>query len=335
MPVTLAQAQLNTQDDVDFAVIENLRRYSWLLDQIVFDDVVNPTGGDSYVYGYTRLKTPRTAAFRKFNQEYTSAQAETERITTALKVLGGSYEIDRKLARLGQQATSQEAIQLQQLITAVRMRFVEEMINGDTAVNEDGFDGLDTVLAGSSTEVDATTIGVPDIRPATINTQAAAMAAATAIDLWLSTLVPSQVGGGDAGAPGALPIGQKAILGNTRSIALLKALARWGGIATESKDDLGRNVSTYGDWNLVDIGDNTMGTAPIIPITAGDTDLYAVTFGMDALHGASAAGPLIETWPLDYSTAGVIKKGEVEMGPVALVLKNTKACGVLRDVQVS
>ncbi len=41
MPVTLAQAQLNTQDDIDFAVIDNLRRYSWLFDQIVWDDTVS------------------------------------------------------------------------------------------------------------------------------------------------------------------------------------------------------------------------------------------------------------------------------------------------------
>ena len=37
MPVTLAQAQINTQADVDYAVIDNLRRYSWLLDQIDLD----------------------------------------------------------------------------------------------------------------------------------------------------------------------------------------------------------------------------------------------------------------------------------------------------------
>jgi hypothetical protein len=334
MPVTLAQAQLNTQDDIDFAVIDNLRRYSWLLDQIAFEDTVNPTGGKTYVYGYERLKTPRTAAFRKFNAEYTAAQAETELITVALKPLGGKFEIDRKLAKLGQAATNQETIQLQELLTAVRMKFIEEMINGDTAVNEDGFDGLDTILAGTATETTAAA-GMANITPAAITTQASAMAALDELDLWLSTLVPSKVGSGDLGEPGALPPGQKALLGNTRSIARVKALARWAGIYTESKDDLGRQVMTYGDWSLVDIGDNTMGTAPIIPITANDTDLYAVTFGMDALHGASAAGPLVETWLPDYSTAGAVKAGEVEMGPVALVLKNTKSCGVMRGIQVA
>jgi len=42
MPVTLAEAQVNVQDDVDFNVIDELRRLSWLLDQITIDDSVSP-----------------------------------------------------------------------------------------------------------------------------------------------------------------------------------------------------------------------------------------------------------------------------------------------------
>ncbi|GAB3224144.1 hypothetical protein GCM10027447_12470 [Glycomyces halotolerans] len=334
MPVTLAQAQLNTQDDVTFAVIDNLRRYSWLLDQIAFDDTVNPTGGDTLVYGYTRLKTPRTAAFRKYNEEYTPAQAETERVTVELKPLGGSFGIDRVLARLGQAATNQEAIQLQQLLTAIRGRFQEELINGDTAVDADGFDGLDTILTGTETELTASG-GMTDLTPTAITSENAAMDALDELDEWLSTLVPSTVGGGDLGEPGALPLGQKAILGNTRSIMRMKAVIRRAGLFTEGKDDVGRNVMRYGDWALVDIGDYTDGSGPIIPITTGSTDLYAVTFGMDALHGASVAGTeLVQTWMPDYTTAGAVKDGEAEMGPCALVVENTKACGVIRGVGV-
>jgi len=67
----------------------------------------------------------------------------------------------------------------------------------------------------------------------------------------------------------------------------------------------------------------------------GITDLYAVRFGMDGFHGVAVPGQLINTWLPDFSIAGAVKKGEVEMGPVAVALKASKAAGVLRNVKVS
>jgi hypothetical protein len=353
MPVTLAQAQVNTQSDVDYAVIDNLRRYSWLLDQIVFDDTVTPgTGGGSLTYGYTRLSAARNAQFRGYNTEYTTAAATRQRYTVDLKPLGGAFSIDRSLARLGASATNEVTFQMQQLLTSVRTRFQDELINGDTAVDATGFDGLDKLLTGASTEYDPLNYGVTtgylDWSIATINTQPLAMAALARLDEFLSAIVPSTTGGGDLGAPGALPPGVKAILGNTSLIARIRSIARWAGMYTAEKDSLGRQVEMYGPWVLVDIGDNATGAAPIIPNYSADadgggaggtitnlTDLYAVSFGLDSFHGASMAGvPLVQTWMPDYNTAGAVKSGEIEMGPVAAVLRNTKACGAIRKIKV-
>src|SRR5574341_239945 len=303
MPVTLAQAQVNTQDDVDYAVIDNLRRYSWVLDQMVFDDVVTPgsTGDPTLTYAYTRLTTPRAAAFRAFNTEYTAAAATRTRYTVDLK----------------------------------------------------GFDGLDKILTNADTEWDpndhGVTAGYVDWTIATVNTQAEALTALDQVDDWLSRIVPSRVGSGNLNVAGALPIGVKAILGNTSSINRLRALARWAGLYTTTQDELGRQIEMYGPWVLQDMGDGVTGSAPIIPIETRDadggggggnitnlTDLYAVCFGLDAFHGASMAGsPLVETYMPDWSQPGAVKSGEVEMGPVAAVLRNTKACGVLRNIKVA
>lgn len=353
MPVTLAQAQLNTQDDIDFAVIDNLRRYSWLFDQIVFDDTVSPgTGGGSLVYGYTRLLAARAAAFREFNTEYTPSAATKQRLTVELHPLGGAFEIDRTLARLGAQSSAEVVFQMQQLLTSIRSGFQDELINGDTAVNAAGFDGLDKSLTGQSTEYkpidEGVSAGYVDWTSGTITTQALANAQLDKLDDWLSRIVPSTTGGGDLGTPGALPPGVKAILGNTKSITRMQSLARWAGIYTETKDDVGRKVKMYGEWVLQDLGDNATGVSPIVPIETRDadggggggnitglTDLYAACFGLDALHGASVAGvPLVQTWMPDYTTAGAVKTGEVEMGPVAGVLRNTKACGAFRNIKV-
>ncbi|MEC3977896.1 major capsid protein [Amycolatopsis sp. H20-H5] len=338
MPVTLAQAQVNTQVDVDYAVIDNLRRYSWLLDQIVFDDTVTPgTGGGTLTYGYTRLVSPAAAGFRPLNSEYTPGQAVRQRYSSDLKPLGGAFSVDRVLANLGQAQTNETSFQLQQLITATRGKFQRELILGDTAVDGNGFDGLSKSLTGTATEkVAGYVAGSADWTPAAITTQPLANTRLDEVDDWLSGIVPSHTGGGDQGAPGALPPGMKAILGNTKSITRFRALARWAALYESTKDDLGRQIEKYGDWFLVDLGDREDGAAPIIPLSAtGTTDLYAVTFGLDALHGASVAGsPLVQTWMPDFSTAGAVKTGEVEMGPVAMVLKNTKAAAVLRGVKV-
>lgn len=336
MPITLAQAQVNTANDVDFRVIDNLRRYDGLLlDNIVFDDTVTPgTGGGSLVYAYTRLTQAANAGLRRYNEEYVPGQATRAQVNAALKPMGASFNIDRVLADLGPSATNEINFQLQQAIVSVRVRWAQEMILGDTAVDDRGFDGLSKVLTGSTTERTGTTL---DITPATIITQALAMAALDDLDIWLSSIVPSRVGSGGM-SEGAVPPGRRAILGNTTSITRLKALARWAGMYTASKDDLGRDIETYKGWMFMDLGDRQDGSGPIIPIgasVAGETDLYAVTFGLDSLHAASVAGrPLVQTWLPDFSTSGAVKTGEIEMGPSALVLKSTKSAGVRRKVKV-
>ena len=42
----------------------------------------------------------------------------------------------------------------------------------------------------------------------------------------------------------------------------------------------------------------------------------------------------MRTWLPDFSTAGAVKKGEVEMN-AAIVVKATKALGVFRKIQVA
>jgi hypothetical protein len=339
MPVTLAQAQLNTQTDIDYVVVDNLRRYSWLFDQMVWDDVVTPGtgGGATLTYGYTRLTQAAPAGFRTYNQEYPTAQAARSRQTVDLKPFGGAFALDRVLADLGPAATNEVTFQMQQLLTTIPIRLGQEIILGDTAVDATGFDGLSKALVGSTTEKSAGyAAGSADWTAATVITQPLANTRLDEVDDWLSNVVPSHTGSGDQGAPGALPPGVKAILGNTKSITRMRSLARWAAMYTSTKDDLGRQIDRYGDWVLVDIGDRFDGSAPIIPITSGGlTDLYAVTFGMDAFHGAACAGrSMVRTWMPDWSVAGAVKSGEVEIGPMATVLKNTKSAAVLRGVKV-
>lgn len=336
MAVTLAQAQVNVQDDVDYAVIDQYRRSSWLMDQLTFDDCVNPgTGGATLTYGYTRLVNARQAAFRAINSEYTAANATRTRITTDLKPLGGSFEVDRVIADLGSATTNEVSFQMTEMIKGAVGGFINEVINGDTAVDADGFDGLDKALTGSSTEMTpGGAAAYVDWTSATIDTQDEAHGALDVLDEFLSLVVG----------------GAHAIIGNRKSITRVRSLARRAGYYTREEDALGRVIERYGQAVLIDAGtkvaEGSTTETDVVPIETRDpdgggaggnitnlTDLYAVNFGMDSFHGVSKVGPLLKTWLPDFSTAGAVKKGEVEMvGTVAL--KRSTGAAVLRNIKV-
>ena len=81
MPITLAEAKKNVQDDLQMGVIDEFRKSNFILNNITFDDAVSPTGGGATLtYGYTRLKTQPTAAFRAINTEYTPQEVTKERL---------------------------------------------------------------------------------------------------------------------------------------------------------------------------------------------------------------------------------------------------------------
>jgi hypothetical protein len=83
MPVTLAQAKLNTTDDVDVHVINEFQKQGWLVGNLPFHDVVNGAGaGGTLTYGYTRQITQATAGFRAINAEYTPQEVTKQRFTT-------------------------------------------------------------------------------------------------------------------------------------------------------------------------------------------------------------------------------------------------------------
>jgi len=69
--------------------------------------------------------------------------------------------------------------------------------------------------------------------------------------------------------------------------------------------------------------------------TGGYTDIYAIRVGEDGLIGLSMANqPLVQQWLPQMQLPGAVKTGEVEMGPVAVALKATKAAAVLRRVKI-
>lgn len=435
MPVTLAQAKLNTNDALDANVIDEFRKSSWLLDKLTFDDSVAPGGlGSTLTYAYQRVLAERAAAFRAINAEYTPTEATKQRYSVDLKPLGGSFQIDRVLAALGPgspQVKAEVRFQIEQLVKAAKAFFADQFINGDSAVDANGFDGISKALVGATTEVNATG---PVLDLTTIDSKAKALAAMARINAWLGLM---------DGEPDA-------IVANKDAIALFTMIAAWADQLDKTTDAFGRAIQTYRGIPLIDLGAKagssnpvvgeypgtnevqrititgtptggtftltfggyttaaiaynasaanvvtalealpnidsgdvsgsggalpgsavditfggryaginvpamtasgaglTGGTSPAVAIstqTAGGgaagsgqtglTDLFALRFGLDGVHAASVSGKIVQTWLPDFSTAGAVKTGEAELGPVAPVLKATRAAAAFRNVKVA
>lgn len=316
MAVTLAQARLNVQDDLQMGIIDEFRKSNFLLDNLTFDDCVSPTGGGATLtYGYTRLVTQPTAAFRAVNTEYTPSEVSKQRYTVDLKVFGGSYEIDRIIAGMGGIA-DEVALQASQKVKAASALFNDTVINGDSSTDANAFDGLEVALTGSDTEFNTTTaIDLSTSAQVTANY----MQFLDMLDEFLTTL---------DGTPSAL-------MGNTKMCAKLRAVARRAGMYQTTQNNFGQTVEYYGNIPFVDLGAKAGSNEDIVETSSGETSLYAVRFGLDGFHAISMAGqPPVRTWLPDFSTAGAVKKGEVEM-VAAVALKATKAAGVFRKIKVS
>lgn len=318
MAVTLAEAKKNVQDDLQLGVIDEFRKSNFLWEALTFDDVVSATGGGATLtYAYTRLLTQPTAAFREINHEYTPQEVTKQRYTADLAVFGGAFEIDRILAGMGG-IVDEVQFQLQQKIKAASALFNDTVINGDSALGTHAFDGLEKALTGSSTEINATGSPIDLSTSDLVTTNAVKFL--DQLDEFLSQL---------DGRPGAL-------MGNSKLINKIKAVARRTSMYTQTQDAFGRQVSTYDGIPLIDLGAKAGSNDDVVSTKASDgtTSLYAVRFGLDGFHAISMAGQApVHTWLPDFSNAGAVKKGEVEM-VAGVVLKATKAAGVLRNIKV-
>lgn len=323
MAVTLAQAKLNTQDDVKSGVIDEFRKSSFLMENMPFDDAVTPgTNGATLTYGYTRLITQPTASFRAINSEYAPSEVQKARYSTDLKPLGGSFTIDRVLAKTGGLIDEVE-LQITQKTKAAKSLFHDTTINGDSAVNAESFDGLDKAITGTTTEYN--TGGANNIDLSTsAQIDANYKKFMDALDNFLALL---------ASKPSAL-------MGNSKLIAKIKQVARRAGYLTQSEDAFGVKVDNYDGIPLVDLGDKPGSSNPVVPIVTRDTitgltDLYAARFALDAFHGVTLANDeMMNIWLPNFDEAGAVKKGEVEM-VASVALKATKEAGVFRNIKVS
>lgn len=317
MAITLAEAKNLTQDKLTQFIIDEFRKDP-ILEAMIFDNVVTPQGS-SLAYVYNRVTTLPTAGFRAINNEYTAQEAKTTQYTSNLKVFGGKFQVDRVIQNHVKGVTDQITFQLQQKINATKALFADTFVNGDSAVDENSFDGIEKAITGSSTEVNPSS-AIDLSTSANITANGAAFM--DQLDNMLSLL---------DGTPNLLLV-------NRKLKAIINGIARRSGyFSTSDVDAFGKPITKYAGIPIAEVGDKPGTSNPIIGIDATDktTFIMALRIGLDGTHAASPEGDkLISQYLPDMKAPGAVKDGEVEM-VAAAVLKATRAAGILRNIKVA
>ena len=314
MAITLAEAKVGMADKVDQAVVDSFRRSSMLLDLLVFDNSIAPgTGGSTLTYGYLQLKTPSTAARRTVNSEYVAGEAKKEKKTADCAIMGGKFQLDRVI--IGTAGAADElAFQANQKIKATANLFHYLAINGTKASND--FDGLSALLTGTENEFTSTI---------DISTAAKIDSNGQALLDEIDALVASLDGKATA------------LLMNRDMLTKIRGIARRAGYYERTTNAFGNIVETFNGIPMINLEQyyNGSTSVDVIPTTSGGkTDIYAVRIGLDGFLGFSPEGnKLINSYMPDLTLPGAVKDGEVEL-IAGVALKNTRAAGVLRGVQI-
>lgn len=333
MAMTLTDMKVGMADHVAKQVVDIFVRHSEILELLPFDNCVSPGGiGSTLTYGYLRKKLPSTADFRAIGSEFSAAEATVEKKTVDLKVFGGKYSMDRVL-KSAEGEYNNEAFQMEEKIKAAISLFNHELVVGDydASTNPNGFDGLDILLAGKSTEYGAS---------AKIDLDSASNIASNAGAFYDALML--LIADTDADA----------ILVNKLMKNKINAVARVLGYKTETEEAFGRKVTSIDGVRIIDLGNHYTVSAGAAVANAcvpasltrtiggssvtGLTDIYAVRFdAMDGLCGVTLDGTNgVKVYRPDWNAPGAVKSGEVEL-VANFALKNDSAAGVLRNIKIA
>lgn len=297
MAITLTDLAINANNKLVPGFINELITDSFLLGNMTFDDCVSSNGQSNLGYDYNRVISPSSAAFRKLNTEGKKSEPKIERVTTQIAILNSTFEIDRVSAAA---ANALLQLRLEEAKNAIIRKYSGTIVNGDTNVDADGFNGLDTILKDTDTEV-TSQVDISDAQAMTDN----AMAFADEMDEFLSKL---------DGDPSCLLVGR--VMSNK-----FAGIGRRLGKYQITTNDAGRRIATWDGIPIEYLKDGAITTQ----------DVYAVRLGMDGFHGITlAGGNAITVNAPQLDTPGAVKIGDAEF-VVGCALKKTKAAGVLRS----
>ncbi|MFF7408705.1 major capsid protein [Streptomyces lydicus] len=154
MALTLAQAAVLSEDDLQRGVLETFVQESPVLDRIPFLTIAGNA------YAYNSEATLPGVEFRSVNNGYGESTGTVVQKSESLVILGGDADVDRFIVQTRGNLNDQRAIQTRMKVKAASYKFQDAFFNGDTAVDANGFDGLKKRLTGAQV-LSAGTNGIP------------------------------------------------------------------------------------------------------------------------------------------------------------------------------
>lgn len=254
MAVTLAEAALLSENDLQRGVIETFIQESAILDRIPFLEI------EGNAYAYNEEATLPGVAFRSVNEAYTESTGTVNQKSESLVILGGDADVDRFIVQTRGNLNDQRAVQTRMKVKAASYKFQDTFFNGDVSVDTKAFDGLKKRLTGAQV-LDADVNGMGPV--------------AGGHDFFdaLDALI-AQVNGNVA-----------ALYANKAVIAkIMSSARRLGGAEMITETLTQKRIATYNGIPLLDPGQTAAGV-DILPLTetqgtaVNASSVYAVRFG--------------------------------------------------------
>jgi len=268
MAVTLAQAAVLSENDLQAGVIERFLIESSVLDRLPLKQI----DGNAYAYN-SELALPGVE-FRAVNSAYAESTGTVVQATESLVILGGDADVDTFIQATRSNLNDQIETQVRLKVKAATYKFQDAFFNGDVAVDANSFDGLKKRTTGAQIVVGGTD---------GINVVGAAGADVQGFLDFVDALLAAARISGDNGA----------LYMNDLVKARFSSAARRAGLATEELVSLGpvdKRMTSYRGTPIIDPGTTAAGVR-ILPQTetVGSSSLtssiYAVRFGDDEADG--------------------------------------------------
>jgi HK97 family phage major capsid protein len=266
MALTLEEASKLSNDILLQGVVETIIKDSPVLQVMPFIEVA----GNGLTYN--QEKTLPSIDFYDVGDTWAESTPTFEQITANLKIMGGDADVDNFIRATRSNLQDLETAVIELKAKALKDKFDETFIYGDTTSNPKQFDGLITLI-------DTATGGDQLI--------AAGASGATLALSMLDELIDAVKGG----KPDIL-------LMSRRSRRKINALVRASGSMMESDRDNWGNFVQYWDGIAIGVNDWILDTHVVsssveTATTGGDcSTIYAIQFGEGALCGLTAPGHL-------------------------------------------
>lgn len=268
--ITLAQLAAIETQPLRKGIIVNCIRDAQIFEKVPFEDV-----SSLRIIGLRWSKLPTGGAWRRLNAGYTPAQEGTvEPVEEALYGFGGEITYDRVINKLTNMVTDPVTLQTKMKVKVLSYQWKDQFINGDLAVEPDGFEGLKKRVAAlpsrQTVYAAASNAAGLDVTASTANARA-----------FLDKLdeVKKYTNGGMCDAMFA---NEALVLGIGKAMRYLQLN---GNMLDTSKDTVGREFLTLNGKPVMDMGYKFDQTTDIIPntetggdSTANTTSLYSVSW---------------------------------------------------------